>query len=237
MELLCRLCNSMNIYFNILAGIFILMGIFIPPEKGGDEDRNPNAKPDITNTTYINCNLEEKLDLKIFKNAMESLNEMEYNNEDIVTIIDFSKPSAEKRLFILDLKNQKLLYLTFVAHGKNTGLNIATKFSNTNRSLQSSLGLYQTGEPYQGKHGYSLRLDGLEKGFNDNARSRAIVIHGAEYVSEDFIESHGRLGRSWGCPALPVEETKEIIDLIKGGTCLYIYADDKNYLENSILSD
>ena len=168
---------------------------------------------------------------------MESIEEMEYSNEDIVTIIDFSKPSTEKRLFILDLEKQKILYHTYVAHGKNTGQNVATKFSNNKGSNQSSLGLFRTAESYQGKHGYSLRLDGLEKGFNDNARSRAVVMHSASYVSEGFIQKHGRLGRSWGCPALPVELSKEIIDLIKEGSCLYIYADDSNYLENSILSD
>ena len=147
---------------------------------------------------YINCGLEGKLDKEIFTNALESLEEMDYPNEDIVSIIDFSKPSTELRLFIIDLKNQKLLYHTLVAHGKNTGANMATKFSNNKGSNQSSLGLYRTGESYQGKHGYSLRLDGLETGFNDNARSRAVVIHSAWYVSENFIKKHGRLGRSWG---------------------------------------
>ena len=188
-------------------------------------------------TCYSNCNLEGKLDFEVFANAMESLDEMEYSNEDIVTIIDFSKPSTEKRLFVLDLITQEILFHTFVAHGKNTGVNMATKFSNNKGSNQSSLGLYRTGESYQGKHGYSLRLDGLEKGFNDNARIRAVVMHSASYVSKDFIERHGRLGRSWGCPAVPVEFSREIIDLIKGGSCLYIYANNINYLENSILSD
>jgi len=196
-----------------------------------------DVSPVDARTCYTNCDLEGKLDFKIFAFAMEALDEMEYGNEDIVTIIDFSKPSTEKRLFILDLKNQQVLYHTFVAHGKNTGSNMATKFSNNKGSNQSSLGLYCTGESYRGKHGYSLRLDGLENGFNDNARSRAVVMHSASYVSESFIKRHGRLGRSWGCPAVPIEYSKEIIDLIKGGSCLYIYADDKHYLENSILSD
>jgi len=196
-----------------------------------------NLNPVDVRTCYINCGLEGKLDFEIFAFAMESLDEMEYGNEDIVTIIDFSKPSTEKRLFILDLRNQQVLYQTFVAHGKNTGANMATKFSNKKGSNQSSLGLYRTGESYKGKHGYSLRLDGLEKGFNDNARSRAVVMHSASYVSESFIKRHGRLGRSWGCPAVPVEISEEIIDLIKGGSCLYIYANDSNYIENSILAD
>ena len=196
-----------------------------------------NLNPVDVRTCYTNCGLEGKLDFEIFANALESLDEMEYSNEDIVTIIDFSKPSTEKRLFILDLRNQQVLYHTFVAHGKNTGANMATKFSNNKGSNQSSLGLYRTGESYQGKHGYSLRLDGLEKGFNDNARGRAVVMHSASYVSESFIKRHGRLGRSWGCPAVPVEISEEIIDLIKGGSCLYIYANDSNYIENSILAD
>ncbi len=196
-----------------------------------------NLNPVDVRTCYTNCGLEGKLDFEIFANALESLDEMEYGNEDIVTIIDFSKPSTEKRLFILDLRNQQVLYHTFVAHGKNTGANMATKFSNNKGSNQSSLGLYRTGESYQGKHGYSLRLDGLEKGFNDNARGRAVVMHSASYVSESFIKRHGRLGRSWGCPAVPVEISEEIIDLIKGGSCLYIYANDSNYIENSILAD
>ncbi len=196
-----------------------------------------NVDPIDARTCYINCGLEGKLDFEIFAFAMEGLDEMEYGNEDIVTIIDFSKPSTEKRLFILDLRNQQVLYHTFVAHGKNTGANMATKFSNNKGSNQSSLGLYRTGESYQGKHGYSLRLDGLENGFNDNARSRAVVMHSASYVSESFIKRHGRLGRSWGCPAVPVEFSKDIIDLIKGGSCLYIYADDINYMEHSILAD
>lgn len=186
---------------------------------------------------YVSCELEGKLDFEIFQNAMESLDEMEYQNEDLVTIIDFSKPSTEKRLFIIDLKQQKLLHQTLVAHGKNTGQNKAVKFSNIQGSNQSSLGLYQTAESYYGKHGYSLRLDGLEKGFNDNARKRAVVIHSASYVSEAFIQKYGRLGRSFGCPALPAEHSKEIIDLIKGGSLLYIYAEDSHYLENSILAD
>ncbi len=227
----------MGTFCNILFLVLISNLSFPAPAVNGDEDLNSSVNLANTRTCYVNCELEGKLDFGIFENAMECLDKMEYGNEDIVTIIDFSKPSTEKRLFILDLKNQKILYHTYVAHGKNTGANMATEFSNIRGSNQSSLGLYSTGESYQGKHGYSLRLDGLEKGFNDNARSRAVVIHSAWYVSEDFIRRHGRLGRSWGCPALPVENSKEIIDLIKGGSCLYIYADDAHYLENSILSD
>ncbi len=227
----------MRIISNILV-LFLFTGItFAAPEEEDGKHPIPSALEASVEKSYISCDLEGKLAFEIFENVMESLAEMEYDNEEIVTIIDFSKPSTEKRLFIIDLKKQKILHHTLVAHGKNTGQNKAEKFSNVKGSNSSSLGLYRTAEPYHGKHGYSLRLDGLEKGFNDNARNRAVVMHSASYVSEKFIEKYGRLGRSFGCPAVPAEHSKEIIDLIKNGSCLYIYANDPNYLEKSILSD
>jgi len=220
-----------------LFSLFITVLSFFSPATDGGKNTKTTENIDTTRLLYNQCNLDGKLDYGIFEDVLEGLAELEFDNENLVSIIDFSKPSTEKRLFVIDLKNQKLLHHTLVAHGKNSGLNEAKKFSNTNRSLQTSLGIYSTAEPYMGKHGFSLRLDGLERGFNDNARKRAIVIHGAEYVSTDFIEDHGRLGRSWGCPAIPPELTTDIINLIKGGSCLYIYADDENYLSKSILSD
>ncbi len=129
-------------------------------------------------------------------------------------------------MFVIDLKKEKLLFNTLVAHGKNSGVQYAEVFSNKNRSLMSSPGFYSTAETYFGKHGYSLKLDGLEEGINDHARERLIVIHGADYVSDDFIKMYGRIGRSWGCPALPIKHTEEVINLIKEGSCLYIHADD-----------
>lgn len=221
----------------VLSKIWLLWLLWLfwaPGLLAADFSPSGRAKAE---SCFSSCGLEGKLDFEIFQNAMESLEEMEYANEDIVTIIDFSKPSTEKRLFIIDLKHQKLLHHTLVAHGKNTGQNKAVKFSNIKGSNQSSLGLYQTAESYYGKHGYSLRLDGLEKGFNDNARNRAVVLHSATYVSEAFIKRYGRLGRSYGCPAVPAEHSEEIINLIKGGSLLYIYAEDADYLENSILAD
>lgn len=155
----------------------------------------------------------------------------------LLTIIDFSKPSTEKRLFIIDLEKQTVLFHTLVAHGRNTGNLMATNFSNTVQSLQSSLGFLKTGETYIGKHGYSLQLDGLEPAFNSKARERAVVIHPADYVSEAFAERHGRLGRSWGCPALPPKQSKKIIDTIKGGTLIFAYAPDEDYLAQSSLLD
>jgi hypothetical protein len=152
-----------------------------------------------------------------------------------LSIIDFSLPSSTERLWIIDPENGELLHHSLVSHGRNSGGLMAQKFSNINSSFMSSIGFYVTGETYQGKHGYSLRLDGVEKGFNDNARERAIVIHGADYANEDFVAATGRLGRSLGCPALPMAFHKEIIDTIKDGSCLFIYGNDKSYLQNSSL--
>lgn len=159
-------------------------------------------------------------------------------NEDIgsnvLTIIDFSLPSTEKRLWIIDMDEGRILLNSVLSHGRNSGELFATSFSNKPESYQSSLGFYKTGETYYGKHGYSLRLDGLEKGYNDEARNRAIVIHGADYAREEFAIQTGRLGRSLGCPALPKELSKEAIDYIKDGSLLLIYAENQSYLDNSL---
>jgi hypothetical protein len=154
-------------------------------------------------------------------------------HDNIITIIDFTLPSTEKRMWIYDVENQKLLKHTYVAHGKNTGDLYAQKFSNTNNSYQSSLGFYVTGDTYHGKHGLSLYLEGLEKEINDKAKERAIVLHGADYVSEDFIKKYGRLGRSFGCPSVSNSESKEIIETISNGSCLFIYYPDEDYLKKS----
>lgn len=143
--------------------------------------------------------------------------------KNILTLIDFSLSSNAKRLWIIDLNSNKVLFNSLVAHGRNTGNEFAESFSNKAESYKSSLGFYATGEVYQGKHGLSLRLDGLEKGVNSNARSRAVVMHGADYVAESFIKNNSRLGRSLGCPAIPMNMTKEIINIIKDKSCLYIY--------------
>ncbi len=156
-------------------------------------------------------------------------------NPDILTIVDFSQPSTTKRMYIIDLKNRKLLEHSLVSHGRNTGQLMATSFSNRPESFQSSLGFYVTSETYSGKHGLSLRLDGMEKDINDNARERAIVIHGADYASENFCKSTGYLGRSYGCPAVPSNVSKAIINLLRDGSCLFIYFPDKNYRKNSSL--
>lgn len=156
-------------------------------------------------------------------------------NKGIITIIDFSKPSCEKRLFVIDTETGNILFKTLVAHGRNSGKEWANTFSNAASSFASSLGFYTTADVYNGKHGESLRLNGCEKGFNDNAYKRAVVIHGAAYVSESFIEQNGFLGRSHGCPAVPTAVSKQIIDKIKDGSCLFIYAPSQRYLSLSAI--
>jgi hypothetical protein len=143
--------------------------------------------------------------------------------KNILTLVDFSLSSNKKRLWVIDLDKKIILFQTLVAHGRNTGEEFAKQFSNQAESFQSSVGFYATGEIYDGKHGMSLKLDGLEKGLNDKARERAVVIHGADYVSESFIKQNKRLGRSQGCPALPVEMNAKIINVIKDKSCLFIY--------------
>ena len=154
-------------------------------------------------------------------------------NDRVLTIVDFSLPSNKKRLFVMDLKNYKLLFVTYVAHGKNSGVDFAFYFSNEPESNKSSVGFYTTLSTYNGSHGYSLKLDGFEKGFNDKAQERDIVIHNADYVSENVIRSQGYIGRSLGCPALSPDLYKKVIEKIKNGSCLFIYGNDSKYIMSS----
>ncbi len=156
-------------------------------------------------------------------------------NNAILSIVDFSLPSFKKRLFVLDMENGKLLFNTLVAHGRNSGQIYATRFSNRNRSFESSLGFYITGETYFGQNGYSLRLLGMEHGFNDNAYSRGIVIHPADYVNDEISKTYGRLGRSEGCPAIPSDIHRSVIEAIKNGSCFFVYGKDKRYAVRSKL--
>lgn len=153
----------------------------------------------------------------------------------IVSICDFSQSSNQPRLYVIDLDRELVMFHTLVAHGKRSGEEFASQFGNTQQSHLSSLGFYRTGEIYNGRHGHSLRLEGLEKGFNDQALQRGIVVHGAEYVSEDFIRCNGRLGRSQGCPAIPSFLSEELVSFIQGGSCFFIYYPDSVYLRKSVL--
>jgi hypothetical protein len=154
-----------------------------------------------------------------------------YVSNPVLTVIDYSKPSTEKRLWVFDLKHNRTLFNTWVAHGKNSGGNNATSFSNSNGSLKSSIGVFVTDTPYNGKNGYSLRIRGLEHGVNDNAYSRAIVVHGASYADPRYM--HNRLGRSWGCPAVSTTLAKPIINTIKERSILFAYYPDRKWLSRS----
>lgn len=182
---------------------------------------------------YIEMQLEGTINYKAFEQALVGYNKVENKSKDILTLIDFSKPSTEERLYVLDMKNKQLLYTSLVTHGRNSGDTYATSFSNKYGSYKSSLGFFLTESTYHGGNGYSLVLNGLEKGINDRAKQRAIVVHASRYCSPAVIASTGRLGRSLGCPALPQDLARPIINTIKEGSLLYIYADDENYLAQS----
>ena len=171
-----------------------------------------------------------KLAVTAYHNAIKKGIEI---NKKVITVIDFSRPSNEKRLWVLDLETHKVLFHTLVAHGKYSGGNYPTSFSDHHGSLQSSIGVFLTKNTYQGHNGYTLTLAGLEKGYNNNAESRRVVMHGAPYVSEQIADTHGRIGRSWGCPAVDTKLAKPIINTIKNGTLMVAYYPDKNWLRNS----
>lgn len=167
-----------------------------------------------------------------YKGQQELSNRGVLDNSDLLAVCDFSQPSNKKRLYIVDTRNYRIVYNTYVAHGKNSGLNYAEKFSNTPESLQSSLGFYRTKGTYFGKHGLSLKLEGLENGFNDNAEARAVVMHGAEYIGDSRLGA-GYMGRSFGCPAVPQAQSEKIINILKNGSCLFIYHPTQKYLSAS----
>ena len=153
--------------------------------------------------------------------------------KQVLTVIDYSLPSSNQRMWIFDLQKDKLLYNTYVAHGQNSGMTTPNHFSNKTSSKATSLGTFVTKDTYMGSKGISLNLDGLEKGFNDNAYSRRVVIHGAWYVEPDFIKKAGRAGRSWGCPSIAQTLAKPVINTIKGGSVVFAYYPDQNYLSHT----
>jgi hypothetical protein len=196
----------------------------------------------------------ENSSLSVFRQIYESLNDSTLNagafltgmlglkslaaqqlvaNDSLLTIIDFSLPSSEERFFVINILRKSILYKSLVAHGKNSGELFANRFSNRIQSHQSALGFYITGSPYGGSQGYSMLLNGVDTGYNDQARLRAIVVHGAQYATRNYIEKYGRLGRSFGCPALPPDKNDKIINLIKDGSVLFSYYPDQVYLESS----
>lgn len=202
--------------------------------------KNPVAKPASIDQAGIYDSLKlGKLGLSrqaydyAFKGFNHLISKGRIANNHIISIADFSVPSNKKRFFILDLKNYKILFNTYVAHGQNSGKEFANSFSNTPESLQSSPGFYVTKETYYGSKGYSLRLEGEEQGINDNALARGIVMHAAPYVNEGLANGRGFIGRSWGCPAVAPELNQAIINKIKNGTCLFLYTTNKKYISSS----
>lgn len=205
-----------------------------------DKTKTDSLLPAEGKSIYDSLHLESLgLSRQAFEYAQKGWNKLLHEgrlaNSSVLAIADFSQPSTHKRLYILDLKQYKILFQTLVAHGRNSGKELATSFSNQPSSHKSSPGFYITGETYNGKHGYSLKLNGVEKGINDNAYNRAIVVHGANYVDESFASAQGYIGRSQGCPAVPQKEAQPIINAIRDNTCFFIYQPGSSYASHSTL--
>jgi hypothetical protein len=233
----------------LLLGIVVLQSAFTPALAGnstGNRLFSDSASP-ASAATYFSIsnklNVYDSLHLsvaglskKVFTMALKGMAKLvrtRHIKDNLLAIVDFSQPSNNKRLYVIDLNTYQLLYNTYVAHGMKTGKQKATSFSNKASSCKSSLGFYVTGNAYQGSNGYSLKLQGMERGINDGAMRRGIVIHGADYVCEGLIESQGYIGRSWGCPAVAPEVSQPLIDLLKEGSCLFIYAPTTAYTTKS----
>lgn len=233
-----------NVFFLVLAFLLMSTNVFFSKAKADKVVLNSNvlkgneginAEEVYSNLHSANFSLPK---LESFKEALKGfykLKDQGLVSKNIITLIDFSLSANSKRLWVIDLDTYTILLHSLVAHGRNTGDEYANSFSNAPESYKSSLGFYVTGEVYNGKHGKSLKLDGLEKGINDNARDRAVVVHGANYVSNSFIQNNKRLGRSLGCPAIPLEITDELISTIRGKSCLFIYYPSESYKRSSKL--
>lgn len=190
-----------------------------------------------------NINIEEKYEkfqeknkpnYELFEKAYIGYLQIPNKTSELLVIIDYTKPSSEERFYILDLKNNKILKTSRIAHSKNSGLDIPIKFSNDPNSFENSLGFYLTLNEYNGSFGHSLKLRGLEENINSNAEDRAIVIHGGEIANEDYLKKYGFLGRSLGCPVLPTDIVSDVITTIKEGTVVFIFGDDENYMNESL---
>ena len=217
----------------------------ITTESFNDSSSTTTGVDDKSSVAAIAADLHSTIDLGAKGLSLEALQyaytgymnlkrQGKLGNDDILTICDFSQSSRKKRLYIIDVNAKKLLINTYVAHGKNTGVDMATQFSNTHESLQSSLGFFVTKGTYFGKHGLSLRLSGQEAGWNNNAEERAVVVHGANYIGE-HRKGASYMGRSFGCPAVPNEYKDKVINTIKNGTVLFIYHPSNKYLNSSKL--
>ena len=219
----------------ILTFIFLMFFLLVADKAGSEIVLEAYQEQEVYSLLHLaDLGLSSEAYKFAVKGFIKLKKEGKLVNKSILTIIDFSQSSNKKRMYVLDLYKKTLLFNTYVAHGKNTGDEFAEKFSNTPGTFQSSLGFYLTENIAIGsKVGLSLLLKGLEKGINDKAREREIIIHGADYATEDFIQKHGRLGRSYGCPSLPPNLIKPVAETIKDGTCLFIYKHDNNYIQKS----
>jgi hypothetical protein len=215
----------------------VLVAVFSFVLQSYDTKSTIGGNDDVLNSTRLasKLNINDRAISLAIKGYQKLKEQGKLINHRYLTIADFSKPSSEERLYIIDMESAELVLQTLVAHGKNSGTLFAKNFSNKNESNKSSLGFYITGNTYFGKHGESLRLTGIENGINDKAAQRAIVLHGANYVSNTAISQMGYLGRSQGCPAVPSNQVQQIIHTIQGESCLFIYAPNQDYLNRSKL--
>lgn len=225
-------CVSLILFISVIGWTPVKATKYTAAYKAAPTAKELFAK--YVNTVYQTARLQETgLDMQVFQKALtgyfniKSANKLQ--NSTVITVVDFSKPSHEKRMWIIDLLNKQLLLNTWVAHGQGSGDDMANRFSNTNESHQSSLGFYLADDVYVGKHGRSLRLDGLDEGFNSRARDRGIVVHAADYVGQSAIDQMGRLGRSFGCPAVSPEVIGQVISAIKGKTVFFINGNNPSY--------
>jgi hypothetical protein len=232
----------MNKVTSLLIAVFVIV-LSVSFIKAGPSAQSAPAHQFVLDSTSTTVNKADQLAAAVpslskevleyaLKGYDKLLAEGAVSNSKYLTIVDMSKSSREKRFYMIDMENDSLIMNTYVAHGKKSGIDKAESFSNQIGSEQSSLGFYVTQSTYTGKHGLSLKLRGMEKGFNDNAEQRAVVVHGADYVNEGRVRS-AYMGRSQGCPALPNELADDAISYMKDGSALFIYSPDKNYTDNS----
>ena len=218
----------MQTLFNVITAALISSGIISSTTSVEHVNVNQELQSLSQTAPSLNKNV-----LKLALTAYHTAEEKGSVKKPVLTVIDYSLPSSSQRMWVFDLNKDKLLYNTYVAHGRNSGAAVPNHFSNQSDSKQTSLGTYVTKDTYYGHKGLSLNLQGLEKGFNDNAYNRRVVVHGAWYVEPQFIKSSGQAGRSWGCPAIAQTIATPVINTIKGGSVLFAYYPDRNYLNHS----
>lgn len=228
--------GKINPMTSIYTIVFVLMQLVSISGEKETSVYSPAEDKNYVQILYDQIN-DPELNIEALAQAIKGYSLMRHRNitsgNRVLTIIDYSLPSNSRRFFVIDVSKGSILFKSLVAHGRNSGANYAVSFSNKKGSHKSSIGFFITGETYHGKHGLSLRLNGLERNINDNAMERAVVIHAASYVDEEFIKRHGRLGRSYGCPALPIENYESIVNIIRNKTCVFIYYPDSDYLAES----